>query len=388
MSFSRSRIAAVTVAVLTATTASACRGQGTSQGGGGSADGGAADATGGISLPAEVQRPSSVCTLKTELFVPLVEHPVRASGSTAPYVKVGTPGILGLQRFDLRADLALPGDEDLPFSLRLLSGNAELHGFVERTFPLHAGGPLALGAFAAALPHTELRVLRATALEVEAEVQVGESVEVVGEPLRARGPCGLFAIERRDFMPTEVIPGAKWKNTPGAKLKLGRKIPVTKLPAGEAVVRIQVKENDNPAVAVFEREQGRAHIGWFGSIVMIHGWVAASDLDPLTDAGAPAADAGAPAAKKPTTTTPVSPVASERLSCPAAVPLVAKVGDSRTTVGTLRPSGTFDVISREKDWAEVRVHIPLVTVTEGTRLLVRESDLAACKPQPKKDEPR
>jgi hypothetical protein len=386
---SSSRIAAF--AVITLTTASACRGQDTSQGG---ADGGATGAASAASirLPAEVQTAPTVCTLKTELFRPFAEYPVRASGTTPPYLRVGTTSAVGLARFELRADLAIPADEDMPFSLRLVSAPAELHGLVDRTFPLYAGGPLALGAFASALPHTELRVIKATALEVEAEVQLGESVEVVAGPLRARGPCGLFAIERRDFLPTDVIPGAKWKTTPGAMLKTGRKIPVTTLPVGEPVARIRVLPTDNAAVAVFEKEKGRAHIGWFGSVVMIHGWIPAADLEPLPDAGAPGALGAAPAdagAGKPApSAAPSAAPAGERLTCPTAVPLVARTGESRTTVGTLRAGGAFEVVSRDKEWAEVRVHVPLVTITEGTRLLVRESDLAACKPQTKKEDAR
>ncbi|MDB4934405.1 MAG: uncharacterized protein JWP87_1377 [Labilithrix sp.] len=388
------------LALITVTTASACRNQETSQGGdgghGGSGSATSAASAEAIPLPAEVQKAPSVCTLKTELFRPFAEYPVRASGIAPPYMKVGTTGAVGIARFELRADLAIPGDEDMPFWLRVVGAPVELHGLAERTFPLYAAGPLALGAFAAALPHTELHVVKATSLELEAEVQLGESVEVVDGPLRARGPCGLFAIERRDFLPTDVIPGAKWKTTPGAMLKTGRKIAVSRLPVGEAVARIQVKPTDNAAVAVFEKVSGRAHIGWFGSVVMIHGWIAESDLDPLTDAGAPkGADGGAtkaavaPSASASASASAAAPAiapAGEHLSCPTAVPLVAKIGESRTTVGTLRPSGAFDVIARDKDWAEVRVHVPLVTITEGTRLLVRQSDLATCKP--KKDDAR
>jgi hypothetical protein len=377
------------VVVIGVTTASACRGQDT-QAAGDAASGAAA----ALPLPAEVQIPPVVCKLKTELFRPLGDYPVRASGVMAPYLRVGTTATPPSGRIDLRGDLGLPSDEDLPFSLRLVGGGVELRGLVERSFPIHAAGPLALGAFAAALPHTELRVLKANALEVEVEAQLGDSVEILSGPPRTRGPCALFAIERRDFMASSVIPGVKWKNEPDAMLKRGRKIPLTTLPIGAPVARIEVRGNDNPAVAVFEKEKDRAHIGWFGSTVMIHGWIAASDLDPLPKSATKGADAGvrdaapadASASDASSATTKDAAAAKpalEHLACAEPVPLVATNGDSRSTVGSLRPGGSFDVLSRDRGWAEIRVSVHLVAVTDATRLLVRETDLASCTPAPR-----
>lgn len=376
--------------VIGVTTASACRGPETR-----AAGDAAPEAAAVLALPAEVQIAPAVCKLKTELFRPLADHAVRASGIMAPYLTVGPKAAPPSGRIDLRGELGIPSDEDLPFSLRLVGGGVEMRGLVERTFPVHASGPLALGGFAAALPQTELRVIRASSLEVEVEAQLGESVEILSGPPRTRGPCGLFAIERRDFMASAVIPGVKWKDEPDAMLKRGHKIALTTLPIGAPVARIEVRGNDNPAVVVFEKEKDRAHIGWFGSTVMIHGWIAANELDPLPKSATKGADAGArdaaagDASSVTTTTTATATTAAaarpplERLTCTESVPLVATNSDSRSTVGSLRPGGAFDVLARNEGWAEVRVSVHLVAITDATRLLVRETDLASCKAAPK-----
>jgi hypothetical protein len=363
------------VAVVAGVTASACRGQGSSSSTGDAAA--AADGASALPLPPEVQAAPSVCTLKTELFRPFADVPIRANGTTGPYATaIGVkPGVAVIGRRELRADLGIPSDDDMPFSLRVYGGTFDIRGLVDRTLPIYPGMPLALGAFAAALPHTELKVVRATALEVEVEAQIGESIEIVGGPPRARGPCGLFAFERRDFSPSAVIPGVKWKSQPDALLKKGHKIALTKLPIGEPIAHIQIRPGDSAATVVFEKEKDRAHIGWYGSTLMIHGWIAASELEPLPKDAKPAEEPPAP--KKPDEPAP-SAKPPEPLVCPAPVPLVALVGDSRTTVGSLHAGGAFDVIGRDKGWAEVRGHVPLLAFASNTRLVVRESDLALC----------
>jgi hypothetical protein len=380
---------AVVVAFAVTASLAACREQRSSPG---SNEAGAA-----LALPPEVQSQPAVCTLKTDLFRPLADLSIRASGTTPPYATVagrarGT--FSGVGRRELRADLGIPSDEDMPFSLRIYGGTFDLRGLAERTVPIHAGMPLALGSFAAALPHTELKVVKATAVEVEVEAQPGASIEVLTGPLRARGPCGLYAFERRDFPPTSVIPGVQWKDEPDALLKRGKKIALSTLPIGEAVARIEVRPGDNPAVVVFEKQHGRAHIGWFGSSLLVHGWISDSELLPLAkdakDGKAKGDDGGVaqmPAeptapATAPAPTASAAAAAGKRLVCPEAVPLVALSGASRTTVGTLREGGEFEVISRDKDrgWAEVRPSMALVTFDAGTHFVVRESDLARCTP--------
>lgn len=327
-----------------------------------------------LPLPPKVQFAEPVCVLKTDLFRPFSDIAIRAGGTTPPYATVTgwKPGLPVIAPRELRADLGIPADDDMPFSLRVYGGTFDFRGIVERTLPVYPGMPLALGTFAAALPHTELKVVRATSLEVEVEAQLGPSVEIVSGALRARGPCGLFAFERRDFTPSSVIPGVKWKSQPDALLKKGRKIALSTLPKGDVVARIDIRPGDSAAAIVFEKEKDRAHIGWYGSTLMVHGWIDASELEPLP--------------KEPPTKTPPWPVAkreeaapgADALVCPEAVPLVVITGESRTTVGSLRAGGAFDVLGRKDGWAEVRRTPPLVKFAEGTRFVVRESDLQGC----------
>jgi hypothetical protein len=367
--------------LLLTVTASACRDQGNAQGTGKAT---AADASTALPLPPEVQIAPSVCTLKTDIFRPLAEIAIRAGGTSPPYatVRAVEPGTASIGRRELRADLGIPSDPDMPFSLRVYGGTFDIRGIVPRTLPIYPGMPIALGSFAAALPQTELKVIKATALEVEVEAQTGESIEILAGAPRARGPCGLFAFERRDFSPSAVIPGVKWKSQPDAFLKRGKKITLSTLPVGDPVARIEIRPGDSAAAVVFEKEKDRAHIGWYGSTLMIHGWIAASELEPLTkdgtgllDAGTANSPDGPPPAAALTGATPV-----EHLVCPEAVALVSVTGAARTTVGSLRAGGAFDVVGRDKGWAEVQAAVPLVSLANGTRLLVRESDLALCSP--------
>lgn len=362
--------------LLLVVTASACRDQGSSQA---APDSGKAsgDGDGGLPLPPEVQVAPPVCTLKTDLFRPFADITMRAGGTTPPYATVVgvKPGIRVVGRRELRADLGIPSDDDMPFSLRVYGGTFDFRGIVERTLPIYPGMPLALGSFAAALPHTELKVLRATALEVEVEAQVGDSIEILAGAPRARGPCGLFAFERRDFSPSAVIPGVKWKDQPDALLKRGHKIALTTLPKGDPVARIEIRPGDSAAAVVFEKEKDRAHIGWYGSTLMIHGWVPTSELEPLPKAPEPKPEEPP---KKPEE--PPPPAGAEHLVCPTTVPLVSITGEARATVGSLRAGGAFDVIGRDKGWAEVRGNVPLVKFSSGSRFVVRESDLRLCSP--------
>lgn len=368
------RLAAVLF--LLTVTASACRGQGSPQG--------TSDAAASLSLPAEVQLAPPVCTLKTELFRPVADIPIRANGTAPAFATAmgATPGIPTVARRELRADLGIPSEDDMPFSLRVYGGTFDFRGLVPRTLPVYPGMPLALGPFAAALPHTELKVIRATAIEVEVEAQLGDSIEIVAGAPRARGPCGLFAFERRDFSPSAVIPGVKWKSQPDALLKKGKKIALSTLPKGETVARIQVGPGDSAATVVFEKEKDRAHIGWYGSTLMIHGWIDASELEPLPKEQKPTEETPPP--KKPEE----APPSGERLVCPSDVPLVSVTGESKTTVGSLRAGGAFEVIARDKGWAEVRGNVPFMSFANGSRFVVRESDLALCSaPKPPKTAP-
>jgi hypothetical protein len=330
----------------------------------------------GPALPPSVQVAPSVCTLKTELLRPLADIGVRASGTTPAYATVTAPklGSVALARRELSADLGIPSDDTMPFSLRVYGGAFELRGIVERSVPIYAGMPLALGAFAAALPRTELKVLRATALEVEVEAQLGGSVEILAGAPRTRGPCGLFAFERRDFAASAVIPGVKWKEQPDALLKKGRKIALSTLPQGEPVARIEIREGDSAAAVVFEREKDRAHIGWYGSTLMIHGWIAGSELEPLPKEGPRPAEPPPPSRPEP------EGAGAARVACPEAIPLVSLTGEARTTVGTVRAGAPFEVLDRDRGWAEVRGTVPLVRFAAGSHLVVRESDLSRCAP--------
>lgn len=365
------RLAAIVIVLVAS--ASGCRDRGSAPGTSDASDGSTA-----LPLPPEVQTAPSVCTLKTELFRPLEDVAIRAGGTTPPYATVmgAKAGVRSIGRRELRADLGIPADGDMPFSLRVYGGTFDLRGIVDRSVPIYAGMPLALGSFAAALPHTELKVVKASSIEVEVEAQLGPSVEILAGAPRTRGPCGLFAFERRDFAASAVIPGVKWKSEPDALLKKGKKIPLTTLPIGEPVARIEILPGDSAAAVVFEKEKGRAHIGWYGSTVMIHGWTAASNLEPLPKEGKPTLDRPPPAT--PPDEPPPGATPPEPLVCPSAVPVVSINGASRVTVGTLRPGGTFEVIGRDHGWAEVRGKLPLVKFASGTRLVVRESDLTLC----------
>lgn len=330
-----------------------------------------------LSLPHTVPLAEAVCKLRSRDFSPDADVPMRLSGTANPFAIFPAPSATrDRQSPRMGADLELPADEELPFGLHLRGKGLELWGQIDRKFSIRAAGPFALGKFAAALPTTPLHVIAASQVEVEVEATVGTSIEVIGEPLKSRGPCALFGIDQADFIPSAVIPGVAWKQTPDALLQKDRAIPLTTLPLGEPVARLKPGPNENRAVAVFENDKssGRAHIGWFGGPVLVHGWIAASDLVPL-----PKSPGEAPKTAALQIPPPEAPFTHGTAKCPNDVSVVGQVGEARAVVGAVGNNVAFEVLERSGGWAQIRMMIAPLRLTPGTRLLVRESDLASCE---------
>ena len=332
-----------------------------------------------LALPPPVQLAEAVCKLRTRLFAPDAEVPMRLSG-TAPAFAIFPVVRPSSDRKVARmgADLELPSDEEMPFGLHLRGNGVDLLGQVDRRFPIRAALPLGLGKFAAALPSSPLHVVRASNMELEVEADLGSSIEVTSGPLRTRGPCSLFAIEEGDFSPTAVIPGVAWKQTPDALLAPDRSIGLTTLPLGEPAARLKPGPNENRAVSVFEKDValGRSHIGWFGGPVLVHGWVASTDLVPLPKGGAELPKTKAKEIEVPP---PDAPFAHGTAKCAANVTVIGQLGEARAVVGTVGNDVPFEVLERSGGWAQIRPKVSPLRLTPGTRLLVRESDLAACE---------
>lgn len=340
--------------------------------------GGAPDAAPpALALPHTVPIAEAVCKLRSKDFSPDADVKVLLS-ATAPAFALFPRPPAGRDRQSPRmgADLELPADEGLPFGLHLRGKGLELWGQIDRTFTIRAAGPFALGKFAAALPTTTLRVIAASQVEVEVEANLGTSIEVIGDTLKSRGPCALFGIDQADFVPTAVIPGVAWKETPDALLQKDRAIPLTVLPLGEPVARLKPGPNDNRAVAVFakDKDTGRSHIGWFGGPVLVHGWVATSDLIAL-----PRPTGQTPKTASQEVPPPEPPFTHGTASCANEVSVVGQLGEARAIVGAVGNSVPFEVLERSGGWAQIRMKIAPLRLEPGTRLLVRESDLAACE---------
>ena len=327
-------------------------------------------------LPPTVPLAEAVCKLRARQLAPDAEVPMRLSGTAPPFAffpPVRPSGDRKAPR--MGADLELPSDEEMPFGLHLRGNGVELSGQVDRKFPIRAALPLGLGKFAAALPTTPLRVIKASQMELEVEADLGSALEVVSGPLRTRGPCSLFGLDEADFSPTAVIPGVAWKQTPDALLAPDRSIGLTTLPLGEPIARIKAGQAENRAVSVFEKDHGRAHIGWFGGPVLIHGWVAATDLVPLPKGGA-VEPAQTKAQEIPP---PDAPFARGTAKCSANVTLIGQIGEARAVVGTVGNDVPFEVLERSGGWVQIRPKVSPLRLAPGTRLMVRESDFATCQ---------
>lgn len=334
-----------------------------------------ASAPDALPLPPRVQLAEPVCRLRSRDFAPRAEVALRLSGSAPPFaVFPAIPGNRDRQAPKLGADLTLPSDEDLPFGLRVLGKGIELSGQVSRDIPIHAVVPFSLGKFIAALPSTPLQVIRATQAEVVVETKLGPSIEVLADPVQSRGPCKIFGLDEANFNAASVIPGVVWKETPDALLKPGRPIGVTVLPVGDPVVRLKPGPNDNRAVVVFEtdKQNGRKHIGWLGSTVLVHGWVDGSDLTPLPKTSEALSQA-APAVPK-----PEPRAAGATTKCANEVPIAARLHEARALVGAIGDDVPFETLEKADGWVEIRPRIAPLRLTEGAQLLVRESDLKAC----------
>ena len=348
---------------------------------GGSTPDAAADAEpSGPPLPPGVPIAEAVCKLRSRDFSPDADLPMRLSGTAPPFAIFPHPvAPRDRQSPRLGADLELPSDEELPFGMHLRGKGLEIWGQIDRKFTIRAAGPFALGKFAAALPTTPLHVIAASQVEVEVDADVGTSIEVLGASLKSRGPCSLFGIEQSDFVPSAVIPGVAWKQTPDALLVKDRAINLTPLPASEPVARLRPSATDNRAVAVFEKDKptGRIHIGWFGGAVLVHGWIDAKDVEPLPKLPEEP--------KKPVAlaiTPPEPPFTQTTMKCAQNVSVVGQLGEARAVVGAVGARVPFEVLERSGGWAQIRMHFAPLQLTPGTRLTVRESDLASCEKGP------
>lgn len=76
------------------------------------------------------------------------------------------------------------------------------------------------------------------------------------------------------------------------------------------------------------------------------------------------------------------------IACDREIPLVAEVGSERRTVGTIQPLAPFEPAPPNAGWSSVVFRDAGLLPTGGASFLVRESDLANCKPAPPRPPPK
>src|SRR5262249_44252885 len=157
----------------------------------------------------------------------------------------------------------------------------------------------------------------------------GDDVELASGPLRVKRLCGEVALAAGQFEARSVVPGGSSDDKGRfALLRTGTRIALSVQRGGPAVAFLQVQPGVEESVSVGEATLRQSRIVWWHKTVFVFGWVAATDLRPMTGQGYGTGSGRGTGAAPPLT--------GDVVVCDHELPLVAEAGGERATVGTVR----------------------------------------------------
>jgi hypothetical protein len=311
----------------------------------------------------ELELPAAACALATE----------RWNGTesiTALRLSAGGP-VFALV-IGPRARLHLPvGPSSAGAGIEIEDGGISLRGFLSGdAFALHPGKPLILGGYAIPTAFADLSYTEAREGQVAITYEIGPGVE--GEPLGASVPCSDLTVDFAGFEATAALGDVS--KAKDQQLRVGHAIELRAQPGGNVVARLHAKDDDDSVVQVLQTSGRSKRILWWRNTAVVFGWVAASEIRPLsvallgygTGRGSPLL--------------PRSAAILEVLRCDRDTPLFAEAGGQRAKVGSVKGGTALEVLSREGDSWSVQPQSKRIAAAPPARLFASAFDLARCAP--------
>jgi hypothetical protein len=311
----------------------------------------------------ELKLPVAACVLATESWngeEPITELLLGADGPV--YALITKP----------RATLHLPtGTSSESVAIEVDDGGIVLRGFLKSAaFALHPSKPLVLGGLVIPTPFADLSYAEAREGRVSIGYEIGSGVEVLSAPLGASVPCSDLTVDYASFEATDALGDAK--KAKDAQLRLGHSVDLRAQPGGEVVARLRPQDEEDSVVQVLESSGRSKRILWWRNTAVVFGWVAASEIRPLSvGLSGYGVGHGVPALPK-------SRAILDVLRCAGDVALFAEAGGQRARVGSVKSGTLLGVLRRDPDFYSVGLKTKSIAASPAARLFASAAALASC----------
>lgn len=313
------------------------------------------------SRPEGVRAPAAVaCTLHAEAF-PLEYAKLALGPGRAPYVELNVArGV---------ADVAVGEGEPPLVHVSTRTKAVVLEGVVTGPLPLHPARPFLATPHFAPGPEAPAVLVSAKPGALRLKIEAPSALTFAdGRGIVAERPCADVGLQKTRFDPSLAFPSRVAKRRAITKGKL---VPLFDGPQGKRVASLTVLEALE--LDVFEERAGHALVRSKLAGGAVEGWVSAADLAPFAP-GVAYGTGGAGGMR------PDRHEASARHArCDRDVPLVARQGEERATVGRVLAGALMHLVTGPREgYVGVSVEGSGIFVADGARLEVAEADVAGC----------
>ena len=271
---------------------------------------------------------------------------------------------------------AAPRDVALTFAasgprLDLTAGPVRIGGFVEpSTVKVFPQMPFDLDGVIFPNATTELTAERRDAARVKVSFPKPHGIET-NLPFEFNVPCATIGIDHGAFNALSVVGVSRSSRT--ALLRAGRRVGVSARVDSAPVLWIDVGAHDHAAVYVRATYGDRSEIAYPTGSVTMHGWVSNDDLVEGDAEPLPAISIGSDEDYF------GWPAPSRSVHCTREIELFVSQGSERAQVGLVSAGATLGVLADGASFTSVIVSDSGVLPLENAALLVRTSDVDACR---------
>jgi hypothetical protein len=270
------------------------------------------------------------------------------------------------------AKLHLPvGPSSASAALEVEDAGLVVRGFVKSTaFAIHPSKPLVLGRFVIPTPFANLSYTEAREGQVSIGYEIGPGVEVLSPPLGASVSCSDLTVDYASFEATAALGSSS--NLKDEQMRLGHAVALRAELGGEVVARLRPQDAEDSVVQVLERSGGSKRILWWRGTAVVFGWVAASEIRPLSvGLSGYGVGHGVPALPRSTAILYV-------LRCNRDVALFAESGGLRAKVGSVKSGTLIEVLERGPDFYSIQMRSTNIAAAPTARLFASAYVLASC----------
>lgn len=300
------------------------------------------------------------CILHAEAF-PLEYTKLALGPGRAPYVELNVArGV---------ADVAVGEGESPVVHVSTRTKAVVLEGVVSGPLALHPARPFLATPHFAPGPEAPTALVSAKSGALRLKIEAPAALTFAdGRGIVAERPCADVGLLKTRFDPLLAFPSRVAKRRALSKSKL---VPLFDGPQGKRVASLTVR--DVLELDVFEERAGHALVRTKLEGGAVEGWASAADLAPFEPGVA--YGTGAAGGIRPDR----HEASARRARCDRDVPLVARQGEERATVGRVLTGAVMHLVTGPREgYVGVSVEGAGVFVADGARLEVAEADVAGC----------